>query len=90
MKINANQFALSASFAMGTFYAVCALFVYMWPTYSLKLIADLMHLSSLEPLTPYFQVTLTNFVSGLAQSIVYTYIFVYLWIFIFNVLNNKL
>ncbi len=89
MKINANLFALSASITMGIGYAICALIVYVWPTHSLKLFADMMHLTSLKVLSPYFHVTTTNFISGLVQLIIYTYAFVYVWILIFNALNKK-
>lgn len=84
MTIQTHKLASSAAITIGISYIICASLMHIWPKIMLQLMAELMHMSSLEIIEPYFQVTLKNFISGILQSIIYTYFFVALWGTLYN------
>ena len=76
MKHDCCKIATSAGVAVAIAYTVCALFVQAQPETALNLTAQLMHLTSVEPLAhylPFMQVTASNFISGVAQSFAYAF-----------------
>ncbi|MEK7652644.1 MAG: DUF5676 family membrane protein [Patescibacteria group bacterium] len=73
-QINKNGFALAAGGAMGTIYIVCAVFVSLWPDFSLKLFGWLVHLVNVEKFTGGLVMTFGGFLIGLAQVVIYAYI----------------
>jgi len=81
MKHDCCKLATSAGVAIAIAYTVCALFVHARPEVALNLMAQMMHLTSIEPLAhylPFMHVTAANFISGIAQS--FAYIFGVVWL----------
>ena len=89
MKLCAHKFALAAAIASGFGYALCALLMLLWPGQSLQFMASLMHMTSLSILAPYFQVTIFNFISGIIQCMLYSYVYVFVFALIYNQLLNN-
>ncbi len=73
-KINKKGFALAAAIVMGVIYVICAVFVALWPDFSLKLFGWLVHLVNVEKFAGDIAITFGGFLGGLVQSFVYTYI----------------
>ncbi len=73
-KINKKGFALAVAIVMGVIYVICAVFVALWPDFSLKLFGWLVHLVNVEKFAGDVAVTFGGFLGGLVQSFVYTYI----------------
>ena len=73
-RIDTRGFALAASGVMGAIYVICSAFVAIWPAFSIQLFGWLMHLVNVEKFAGNVAITLSGFVWGLAQAIVYTYI----------------
>lgn len=71
-QINKNGFALAAGGVMGVVYIVCALFVALWPDFSLQLLGWLIHLVNVEAFTGDLRMTLVGFIFGLIQAVAYT------------------
>lgn len=78
MKLHAKKFAWAGAQAMGILYIICAAFVAVWPDTSLQLFGWLMHLTNVEQFAGDVGVTFGGFIGGLAQSVVYTYLFLWL------------
>jgi hypothetical protein len=68
-----KRFAFSAAVAMGVAYLISTIFVMVLPKQALKLTADLLHLSTLEPLAPVVHVTPMGFICGLITVLAYTF-----------------
>ena len=73
-EINKNGFALASGGVMGILYILCALFVSLWPGFSLQLFGWLMHLVNVEKFAGNVAITAIGFFWGLIQAVVYTYI----------------
>lgn len=84
MKLHAQKLALAAAGSVGICFAICAALMCMWPAPTLQLTAHMLHLTSLQIIEPYFQVTLFNFTCGLVQWMVYTYLCVLLFASLYN------
>lgn len=84
-KINAGGFAKAAAGIMGLIYAVCAIFVALWPDFALQLLGWLVHLVNVEKFAGDVAITVGGFLAGLAQIIIYTYISAWL----IALLHNK-
>lgn len=85
MKIDIQKFSVAAGITMGALYVVCALFVALWPDFSLQLFGWLMHLVNVDKFAGDVQITLVGFIFGLLQAVIYTYI----GALIFAWLHNK-
>ncbi len=70
---------------MGIIYIVCAVFVFFWPDFSLKLFGWLVHLVNVDKFAGDVAITSTGFLVGFLQAVVYTYVGA--WIFAW--LHNK-
>jgi len=90
MQLHPRAFAAAAAASMGICYVICAGFVVTWPQHALDLTASLFHLRSLELFEPYLQITPANFMSGLIQSMLYTYVYVWLLTAIYNIFVRRL
>ncbi len=84
MELQKNKFALAAAVAMGIAYVVCALFVSLWPDFSLKLFGWLIHLVNVDKFAGDVAVTIGGFIAGLAQIFAYTYAVGYLFASLHN------
>ncbi len=84
MKVQAQKLAQAAAATAAISYAICALLMSIWPAQTLQLTADLMHRTTLADVLPTFQVTPYNFLSGLIQLVVYTYLIVLLFGTLYN------
>ncbi|MBS3171281.1 hypothetical protein J4449_01575 [Candidatus Woesearchaeota archaeon] len=85
MKLKKQNFALAAGATMGIIYVVCAIFVTLWPDFALRLFGWLVHLVNLDKFAGDVRITLTGFVIGLLQAVIYTYVGALL----FGWLHNK-
>ncbi len=85
MKLDIQKFSVAAGITMGALYVVCALFVALWPDFSLQLFGWLMHLVNVDKFAGDVQITLVGFIFGLLQAVIYTYI----GALIFSWLHNK-
>ncbi|MDP3966415.1 MAG: DUF5676 family membrane protein [archaeon] len=74
MKLEIQKFSLAAALTMGVIYAVCAIFVSIWPDFSLQLFGWLVHLVNVDKFAGDTQITALGFIIGLLQAMVYTYI----------------
>ena len=85
MKLHAHKLAFSAASVVSLAFTITAGCFYAWPLYTLQFIATIVHLKSLALLYPYTKIGIIHFVAGLLQSFVYTYLFVWLTIQLYNV-----
>mgnify|MGYP001604614428 CR=1 FL=1 len=81
-KLNANKFSLAVALTMGIIYVVCAVFVTLWPDFSLQLFGWLVHLVNVDKFAGDVQITALGFIIGLVQALVYAYIgaWVFAWL----------
>ncbi len=84
MELDKNKFALAASAALGIVYVVCAVFVTLWPDFSLKLFGWLVHLVNVDKFAGGVAVTASGLIIGLVQVLVYSYIIGYLFAWLHN------
>lgn len=84
MELNKNKFAWSGAMTMGIIYLVCAVFVWLWPDFSLKLLGWLTHLVNVDKFAGDVQITLGGFVMGFLQVLVYTYAGAWLFAWLHN------
>ena len=82
MKLDISKFSLAAASTMGIVYTLCALFVALWPNFALQLLGWLVHLVNVEKFAGDVGITLTGFIFGLLQVVVYTYVgaLVFAWL----------
>jgi len=82
MKLEVQKFSLALSVTMGIIYAVCAIFVTLWPDFSLQLFGWLIHLVNVDKFAGDVQITVFGFIIGLLQAMVYTYVgaLVFAWL----------
>jgi len=83
-KINAGGFAKAAAGIMGLVYAICAIFVALWPDFALQLLGWLTHLVNVDKFAGDVAITLGGFLAGLAQVIIYSYIVAWLVAWLHN------
>ncbi len=72
-QMSKNGLALAAAGVMGLAYVLCAVFVVLWPDFSLQLLGWLVHLVNVEKFAGGVQITVVGFVGGLIQTVLYTY-----------------
>ncbi len=89
MKLDSHKLGLAGATASAIFWTACSIIMAMWPAKSIELTADMFHLSSFGTLTDFFGVNAANYVSGLIQHAVYTYLYVYLFAYAYNRMNKK-
>lgn len=65
---------------MGIVYVVCAIFVYLFPDLSSRMMSWLTHIVNLEPRN----VTWGSFFGGLVQVLLYTYLAAWLFAWLHN------
>ncbi len=73
-QINGQGFALAAAGVMGAIYVVCAIFVALWPQFTLQLFGWLAHLVNVDKFARDVAITFNGFLAGLAQVVIYTYV----------------
>ena len=83
-KINAGGFAKAAAGIMGLVYAICAIFVALWPDFALQLLGWLTHLVNVDKFAGTRAITMGGFLAGLAQMIIYSYIVAWLIAWLHN------
>ncbi len=74
MKLEVQKFSCALAVTMGIIYAVCAIFVALWPDFSLQLFGWLVHLVNVDKFAGDVQITVGGFIIGLLQAMTYTYI----------------
>ena len=85
MELDKNKFSLAAACAMSIIYAICAVFVMLFPDFALQLLGWLTHLVNVDKFAGDMAITFGGFIVGLIQIFVYTYITMR----IFALLHNK-
>ncbi len=89
MTFNSQKLALAATTSTVIWYSVCTLLCALWPQWALQMVADILHLSTLDHLLPIFHITFRSFISGLIQSCLSMYLFVWPMAAIYNFLVRK-
>lgn len=84
MELNKNKFALAASVVMGILYVVCLALSYFAPVFTLKAFGLLIHLINLESLASGMSITTWGVILGFAQSVIYTFVLVWIFAGIYN------
>ncbi len=84
MELNKKGFSLAAANTMGVIYLVCAVFVALWPVFSLKLFGWLAHLVNVDKFAGDVAVTAGGFTGGLVQVWVYTYVGAWIFAWLHN------
>lgn len=84
MELDKNKFSTAAAGTMGIVYVVCAVFVWLWPDLALQLFGWLVHLVNVDKFAGDVVITLTSFIGGLVQILVYTYVGAYLFAWLHN------
>lgn len=84
MELNIKKFSLAAALTMGVAYIVCAIFVALWPEFSLQLLGWLVHLVNVEKFAGDVAITATGLLWGLVQAMIYTYIGAWLFAWLHN------
>ncbi|MDP2708860.1 MAG: DUF5676 family membrane protein [bacterium] len=84
MSLNSQKFSLLAAAASGALYAACSLFVALFPALSAKLMGWLFHLTDATAVFGAQRVTLTGFVGGLVEVVIYMFVASWLFAWVFN------
>ncbi len=84
MSLNLQKFSLLAAGASGVVYAVCSLFVALFPATSTTLMGWLFHLTNPEAVFGAMRITLIGFIGGLVEVVVYIYVVSLIFAWIFN------
>lgn len=84
MKLQTQKFALAASLTTTVAYIACAILVFISPDFSLKFFGWMIHLVNLDQSLIRADITLGGFVIGLIQTLVLTYLFVWLLAWFYN------
>ncbi len=89
MKIDPHKIGLAGAVASAILFTACSIFFSLWPAKMLEMTAALFHLNSFGPLSEYFELTAANYVSGLIQCAVYTYIYFYIFGYAYNRIQKR-
>ncbi len=89
MKLNGHKLGLVGAATSAIIFTACSIFMHLWPAQAINMSAALFHLSSFGPLTEFFELNAQLFVSGLVQTAVYSYIYIYLFVCIYDHMNKK-
>lgn len=88
--INKNKVALSAGLTGAIMYIFCAIFVWILPDLSLKLIGWLAHLVNLqEKLSGNVTLTIGGVATGLIEVFIYLYVVGWIFAGVYNRLNKS-
>lgn len=79
MTFHKQKLSLAAAETTGLMYVICAIFVALWPDFSLRLLGWVTHIVNVDKFAGDARLTVFGFLGGLAQVLIYTYIAV--WIF---------
>jgi len=84
MELNKNKFAGALAGTFGIIYAVCAIFVALWPDFALQLFGWLVHLVNVDKFAGDVAMTFGGFIAGLVQVVVYAYLGGWLFAWLHN------
>ena len=84
MSLNSQKFSLLVAAASGVLYAVCSLFVALFPVLSTKLMGWLFHLSNPATVFGDMRVTLIGYIGALVEVLIYSYVVSLIFAWIFN------
>lgn len=88
--INKNKAALSAGLTGGIMYVFCAIFVWILPDLSLKLVGWLAHMINLqEKLSGNMTLTIGGIVAGSIEVFIYLYVVGWIFAAIYNKLTRS-
>ncbi len=88
MKLDPHKLGLTGAATSAIMFTGCSIYMHFWPQQMIGMMAALFHLSSFGPLTPLFELNAQLFVSGLLQYAVYSYIFFYLFGYMYDCINK--
>lgn len=83
MQLNAKKFALAAALTMTAAYAVCAVFVALWPEAAIKFLGSMLHIVNVAKFTGDMEMTLGSAVLGWIPLVLYSYFtaLVFAWLY---------
>jgi small-conductance mechanosensitive channel len=84
MELNKQKFSLAAAATMGILYVVCAVFVWLWPDFALKLLGWLVHLVNVDKFAGDVAITSGGLLAGLVQVLIYTYVGAWIFAWLHN------
>lgn len=88
MELKKGKLALAAAATFGVAYVVCAIFVILWPDFSIQLVGWLFHLLNVEQFAGDVAITPGAFIGGLVEVIVYSYLVAWLFAWFYNRFNR--
>ncbi len=80
MQLNKVKFAWGITGIAALLYAVCSLFVYLFPEFAARLMQSLLHVASIDGRS----YTFGGFIGGLIQMAIYSHIAGWLFAWVFN------
>lgn len=83
MSLNHQKLALAAAAVMSAFFIVCAAFTALLPNLAFKLFGWLMMLDLTEFISQ-LDLSAAAIIGGLAQTFIYTYVFVWFLAWLYN------
>jgi len=75
---------MAAAGTMGIVYAICAVFVSLWPDFAMRLLGWLVHLVNVDKFAGDMEITAGGFIISLAQILVYTYVIAWIFAWLHN------
>lgn len=84
MSLDKNKFSLAAAATMGIAYVACGIAVVLAPEAALKFWGWMFHMVNLEEFLGNVGVTPAGFVIGLIETLVYTYVAAWIFVWIYN------
>ncbi|OGB96770.1 hypothetical protein A3F06_04040 [candidate division TM6 bacterium RIFCSPHIGHO2_12_FULL_36_22] len=83
MKLCPTRFGLAAATAVSVAFSICSVFVYFFRDPSLKMMGWMVHMSDLQSVMS-IQITPVNFIGGLVQYFICTYLIFWFFAFVYN------
>ena len=82
--LNKRAVATAAAGTVGVAYAVCAIFVSLWPQAAMALMGWLVHLVNADRYAGDIRITFPGFIFGLVEAMVYAAAVSYLFAWIYD------
>lgn len=89
MKLNLGLFPLASAITAGIGYTVTTLSMMYRTKQTLQMTADLLHMKTLRPIMPLVKVTSSNYMSGLFQVVVATFLFTFVTVALYNFMVKR-
>ena len=87
--VNPNKLGLAGALTVGICYTALALFLWMWPVQAWNVIASAHMMTNMSMFSMYMKITLTSYLIGVTQNLIYSYAFFWLLGFIYCMMEGK-